>query len=269
MIDPQARGHRRFVATMAIGSAAMLAATGCWRPGSRPRTTTTTVKPSTTVTTPAPTTTMPGGMDHGHGGGGDGGHGHGGGVDTGGMGHIPARLNHPPTAEQKVAAQKLIDDAKAAAVRNGWTDVKKAEADGYHSIGDDMTGVAHYANLPNHVDGKNFDPDHVEVLVYKVDRATGAKSLQTFMYVMERDLTMDTVPDIAGNLVVYHAHDNLCYTTPTSGKLAGIAINGKCTPGGVLVPSQPMVHVWIVDNPCGPFAGVDPGNRTGSCSHDM
>jgi len=200
-------------------------------------------------------------MDHGGGTPAPGG-GH---VDTGGAHHIPDRLNPPPTEEQKLAAQKLIDDAKASAVAHGWTDVKQAEADGFVSIGDEMTGVVHHANLPNYVDGRNLDADFPEVLVFRVN-PDGTKTLQTFMYVAEPDVNMDNVPDIAGNLTVWHAHDNLCYTTPTSGKLAGIAVDGICRPGGVLVPSQPMLHVWIIDNPCGPFAGVDPGNRTGSCS---
>jgi len=216
-----------------------------------------------------------GGDDHGGDGHGGGDH-HGGGapapggghLDTGGAHRIPDRLNHPPTEEQKQAAQKLVDEAKAAAEAHGWTDVAKAEADGFISIGDDMTGVAHHANLPNHQDGRNLDKDFPEVLVFRVN-ADGSKTLQTFMYVTEPDMTMDTVPDIAGNLTIWHAHDNLCYTTPTSGKLAGIAVNGVCRPGGVLVPSKPMLHVWIIDNPCGPFAGVDAGNRTGSCTHEM
>jgi hypothetical protein len=279
MRDSHAR-RRRLAVALAIGSVGVLAATGCLRP--RPRPPVTTTAPVTTSAPGTTATTVPGG--HGHDGGADdhGGPattmppGHGGPVttiDTGGMHHIPDRLNHPPTAEQKVAAQKLIDDTKAAAIRNGWDDVNKAKAAGFKSIGDEMSGVAHYANSVNHHDGKNLDPDHVEVLVYTTNPATRQVTrLQTFMYVLEPGIGMDGVPDIAGTLTVWHAHSNLCYSKKNPGTLAGIAVNGVCQPkndDAVLVPSEPMLHVWVVDNPCGPFAGVDPGNRTGSCEHDM
>jgi hypothetical protein len=280
MSDSHAR-RRRLTTALAIGSVGALVATGCFRP--RPRPPVTTTAPVTTAAPGTTATTMPG---HGHDGDDDHGgpvtttppmdHGHGGPnttIDTGGMHHIPDRLNHPPTAEQKVAAQKLIDDTKAAAIRNGWNDVNKAKADGFKSIGDEMSGVAHYANSVNHHDGKNLDPDHVEVLVYTTNPATRQVTrLQTFMYVLEPGIGMDGVPDIAGTLTVWHAHSNLCYSKKNPGTLAGIAVNGVCQPkndDAVLVPSEPMLHVWVVDNPCGPFAGVDPGNRTGSCDHEM
>jgi hypothetical protein len=35
-----------------------------------------------------------------------------------------------------------------------------------------------------------------------------------------------------------------------------VTVNGVCLRGH-FVPTPPMLHVWIVDTPCGRFAGVD------------
>jgi hypothetical protein len=295
MIDLHARRRRRLAAVLALGGVGALVASACVRPRPQPPTTTaapSTAAPSTSVaptTAPGhghegggpvttPPTTAPAGGGYscgpttpGSGGAGGGEHGHAGTgepIHTGGAHNIPARLNHPPTPEQMQAAEALIAATKAAAPQ--FADYKVAESMGYKSIGDNRSGVAHYINLAKHNDGKIFDPDNVEALVYKTNPGTGAVlELTTFMYVMEPGCTMDNVPDIAGNLTVYHAHDNLCYKKSDPGVLSGILVNGQCFPASEdshFRPSKPMLHVWLVDNPCGPFAGTDRGNRTGSCT---
>jgi hypothetical protein len=239
-------GYTRARAT-AVGAAGLLAlfgSVGCtwWKP------------PVRTTTT---TTTMP--MDHG--GGEHGGDDHG----TGGTHSIPPRLNHPPTAEQRAAAENLIArNRQANAVRFATT--AQARAAGFISIGDEMSGVAHYEHPQWRRDGRELDVNYPEALVYK--SATGR--LQTVMYILEPGKTMNDVPDIAGNLTVWHGHGDLCWKSsnpddPNYLKLDGVNVGGRCVGGGVLRVEPPMLHVWIVDNPCGPFAGTDPGNRTGSC----
>lgn len=42
---------------------------------------------------------------------------------------------------------------------------------------------------------------------------------------------MDDVPDIAGNLTLWHGHDNLCFD-PTTGRLSGRFEGTNCIPGG-------------------------------------
>jgi hypothetical protein len=32
---------------------------------------------------------------------------------------------------------------------------------------------------------------------------------------------------------------------------------GTCARGEFLQPHAPMLHVWVVDNPCGPFASLE------------
>jgi hypothetical protein len=43
-------------------------------------------------------------------------------------------------------------------------------------------------------------------------------------------------------------------------------VNGVCRPGGTFRATSPMMHVWLTDPPCGPFAGVE-GHGTEDCGH--
>jgi hypothetical protein len=77
---------------------------------------------------------------------------------------------------------------------------------------------------------------------------------------------MEDVPDIAGSLTQWHDHRNLCWqglrvvaTTP-DGTQAG------CPAGTELRLTPPMLHVWVVPNECGPFAGLE-GHDSGNCNH--
>jgi hypothetical protein len=45
--------------------------------------------------------------------------------------------------------------------------------------------------------------------------------------------------------------------------VVGTAVNGVCSQGTLWV-TPPMLHVWMVDNPCGPFAGID--SHGGTCT---
>ena len=75
---------------------------------------------------------------------------------------------------------------------------------------------------------------------------------------------MADVPDVAGELTVWHDHQNLCWDR--SGlRLAGLFLNGRCFPGGTLRATPPMLHVWLGDHPCGPFAGIE--GHGGGCTH--
>ena len=54
-----------------------------------------------------------------------------------------------------------------------WSDVEKAKADGFQSIGDGLTGEEHLLHWDWIDDNTVFDPTHPESLVYKVDRVNG------------------------------------------------------------------------------------------------
>jgi hypothetical protein len=203
--------------------------------------------------------------DHEHGEGEEGDHGAEDAAATaGGDGHehheIPDRLDHPPTADQEAAAQELIDETEAATTQ--YQDVQAATDAGYRSIGDGAGGFEHYVNPAYTADATVLDPSAPESLVYQV-LPDGGRELSTVMYILAPGSTMDDVPDIAGNLTVWHLHDDLCFAS--GGRVAGRLVDGRCRPAGVHRTTPPMLHVWVVPNDCGPFAGVDRAQSTGSC----
>ena len=177
---------------------------------------------------------------------------------------VPARLDHDPTDAQLEAAADLIVSTKQATVQ--YSDVRVAEANGYRSIGDGFTGVEHFINSEYMNDTDSLDPTKPESLVYRVN-PDKTREFITVMYILPNGSTMDDVPDIAGNLTLWHDHDNLCFDPATS-KLSGIFVDGACKPAGVHVQTAPMLHVWVTPNPCGPFAGTDAKQMTGSCVTD-
>ena len=198
---------------------------------------------------------------------GDAGHEHGS-ADAAGGGHehhdVPGRLDHEPTDDQLEAARELIDETAAATT--GYADVNAATAAGYRSIGDGAGGYEHFVNPAFMGDGAVLDPQRPESLVYEVG-AGGTRRFTTVMYTLGPGSTMDDVPDIAGNLTVWHTHEDLCFA-PGTVRLSGVVVDGACRPGGVNRPSAPMLHVWVVPNDCGPFAGTDRRRATGSCLGD-
>jgi hypothetical protein len=202
------------------------------------------------------TTTMDPGMDRGgddHSGG-DGGH-H----------ESPARLNHPPTAAQKKWAEELVAYTKTAlrSIPNKAAAIRL----GYNDIGDGQ----HFTHPKYRIDGRELDPRYIESLVF--NRMTG--TIQAAMYNMEPTTTAANVHDYAGNWVVWHGHDNLCWGAPENQvnspgwtRLAGVKVNGRCTAGSYAHTPVPMLHVWVVDttyeNRCGAFASID-GLGPGAC----
>ena len=183
---------------------------------------------------------------------------------AGGAGHdhdIPQDLDHEPTEEQLADARRLVAETEAALV--AYADVAAAEADGYVSIGDARSGVEHFINREHLQDEGVLDPNEVESLVYRVG-SDGGRELISAMYILPPGSTMDDVPDVAGNLTVWHGHDNLCWDGSGT-RIAGIVVNGRCRPGGTQGQATPMLHVWVVPNECGPFAGTDRRQASGSC----
>jgi hypothetical protein len=186
--------------------------------------------------------------------------------DSGG-GHdhaLPAHLDHEPTPEQMQEAAALLAETKSATAQ--YNDVAAAEAAGFKSIGDGFTGVEHWINSEFMGDSAILDPERPESIVYRVN-PDRTKELITVMYILPRGWTMEDVPDIAGNLTVWHDHDNLCFDPATS-RLSGVLVDGKCRPAGVHVQTAPMLHVWVTPNACGPFAGTDKQRMTGACVAD-
>jgi hypothetical protein len=177
---------------------------------------------------------------------------------------MPARLDHEPTEAQLDDARDLIDETKAET--DQYVDVEVAKAAGYESIGDARTGFEHFVHPERLADDTILDPAAPESLVYRV-HADGTREFTTVMYILPPDSTMDDVPDVAGNLTMWHGHDNLCFDEG-SVRISGFVRNGACFPKGE-PGTPPMLHVWVTPNDCGPFAGTDAGQMSGSCVDDF
>ncbi len=156
------------------------------------------------------------------------------------------------TPEQQAAAENLI-----AVTLHGlpqWSDPAVAVAAGFQSIGDGGTGVEHFINRANMEDDVILDPDLPESLVY--DTSEGGQRLVAAMYMTEKGLPLEDVPDIGGKLMQWHTHNNICYTP--EGKIGGLTdAEGNCPAGLVKPVETPMIHVWIEKHPCGPFAALE------------
>jgi hypothetical protein len=158
------------------------------------------------------------------------------------------------TPAQQARAENLIRVTLADLPR--FADYHVAEANGFKSIGDAVTGDEHFINLSYFDDGRILDPEHPESLVYEPDRATGGKKLVAAMFMLAPNQTLDDVPDIGGPLTQWHIHNNLCFTADA--RVAGLTRpDGTCSAGLNKGSQAPMIHVWIVPNECGPFAALE------------
>jgi hypothetical protein len=159
------------------------------------------------------------------------------------------------TPEQQARAENLI--AITLLRLPQWSDTKVAEAAGYKSIGDGFTGYEHFINWDTINDEFTLDPDHPESLVYRVDR-DGTRTLEATMFMLPQGETLESVPDLGGKLTQWHIHDNLCFTPGDAPKVRGVAGAGEeCPPGLTKLDPVPMIHVWTVSHPCGPFAALE------------
>jgi hypothetical protein len=135
-----------------------------------------------------------------------------------------------------------------------WADPTYAEANGFHSIGDGFTGTEHLINEANMDDDVILDPDVPESLVY--DTSGGERRLVAAMYMLKRGTPLEQAPDLGGNLMQWHTHDNLCYNA--AGKVRGVTDASGACPAGLVKPVEtPMIHVWLEPHPCGPFAALE------------
>ncbi|HEX2383688.1 MAG TPA: hypothetical protein VHI95_13680 [Acidimicrobiales bacterium] len=182
--------------------------------------------------------------------------------------HDPDPTTDPPitslddprlTPEQVQAAIDLI-----VATVNGLP-ASLSEADvvgaGYQSIGDGVQPgeYEHFVKWSYLSDGYELDAGHIESIVMKIN-ADGTKRVVAAMYSLTFGDTMADAPDIAGGLTIWHDHDDMCFS---GDQFVGLTSSGACTTG-TLRDTPPMLHVWIEENPCGPFAVID--NQPHECT---
>jgi hypothetical protein len=135
-----------------------------------------------------------------------------------------------------------------------WADFRVAEAEGWKSIGDGVTGHEHFVNPATKGDGKILDPTAPESLVYSTEG--GKRTLVAAMFQLDSGTTMADVPDVGGALMQWHIHDNLCFTADA--QVAALRAPGAPCPAGLFIGGEePMIHVWITPHRCGPFSALD------------
>jgi len=163
---------------------------------------------------------------------------------------VAACTDDPVTPAQRAAAESLVVRTRAALVN--LPTLQSAYAAGYRDA--NITGsLYHLVNFRYLIDGKILDPDAVESLVY-YKAPTGGSMLLGAMYVADPG----THPElIGGALTPWHIHTNLC-VNPADGTAFNPTAGGGCAPGSAVEPTPPMLHVWSVAYPGGPFADLDP-----------
>jgi hypothetical protein len=174
---------------------------------------------------------------------------------------VPTRLQGGPgvSPAQLRRAAKLLASTRTELPR--WATPEQAYAAGYRSIGDTKSKDEHYVNWAYVNDGHILDPDRPESIVF--EHHDGAQVAVAAMYSLPIGSTFADVPDVGGALTQWHVHRNLCLTNDPQQKiiLRFTATDGSCPPGTSQASNTPMLHVWTVPNPCGPFAALEFGGQ--------
>jgi len=201
-------------------------------------------------------------MDHSHG--------------DGGMPMGP-QYNHPPTQEQLTQLRRLVDQTRAYASAH-WPTTAQVTADrNLHFVG--IGDGVHYTSktcredktptgAPKpHIDGTHFGPGYdtfdwtcPESLVMRGGRVAAV------MYQLPDKMGFNDIPDMGGSLTMWHSHP-LCFRSNNPDaddyyRIGGALIGNTCS-GGFYRGVSPMIHVWVTNNACGPFAGTV--RSEGSC----
>jgi hypothetical protein len=159
------------------------------------------------------------------------------------------------TKAEQTRAEKLLRTTIKDIPR--FADPATAEAAGYRTIGDSITGDEHYVNWSYVNDGNILDPNKPESLVYEMK--DNKKTLVAAMYMLPYGSSFADVPDVGGALTQWHVHRDLCLTDDPVQKFVSTltTTDGTCPPHTTKAGNTPMLHVWIVPNPCGPFAALE------------
>ena len=164
------------------------------------------------------------------------------------------------TPAQIEAAAKLISDTRKAVAR--YKTLNAAVAAGYVPMEPPDTEVVHYVNRSYMVAADVLNPQHVQSLIYY--NSGHSTELIGAMYIMP-NRSMDG-PQIGGPLTQWHQHSNICFDNVTGMAVAFVHQgddvfdnrdkSGACPKGSTNTKTPQMLHVWLIDNPEGPFAST-------------
>ena len=155
--------------------------------------------------------------------------------------------NDVATPDQVAAAQRLYDETVAALAP--YRDWHNAWAAGYRPGGSQTMPSTHWMNQ-RYVDaGHVMDPHHPQGLVYA--NSKHGPVLIGAMFQMKKLGVFG--PDPGGPLTAWHQHQNICFT-PFGLEFSLMTPTSTCPLGSIDISAPAMLHVWIVNNPGGPFA---------------
>jgi hypothetical protein len=159
-----------------------------------------------------------------------------------------------PTPQQVQGAIELAARTRAALVR--YTDIHAALAAGYRATLNRTGYSVHLENKAYGNDGRILDPEHPEQLMYAIadGRATLLSAVYTVPYAGR------AAPSPGGPLTHWHSH-NVCLTVLPPG-FGIVNAFGTCPTFSVKVAIPLMMHVWVVDNPGGPYVDGVPDSWT-------
>lgn len=168
-------------------------------------------------------------------------------------GAVLQQTNDVATPEQQAAAAQLYAQTKAAIVP--YQDWHRAWAAGYRPGGSQTLPSTHWMNQRFVKAGYVLDPQHPQGLVYA--NTPHGPVLLGAMFQMRNIGQFG--PDPGGPLTAWHEHENIC-VTPFGFEFSLMTPYATCPLGAIDITVPAMLHVWIVDNPTGPFAvDIDPG----------
>ena len=155
--------------------------------------------------------------------------------------------NVRPTQQQWDAANELYRETKIAIAP--YQDWNAAWAAGYRPGGSQSLPSTHWMNQ-RYVDaGYVMDPKHPQGLVYA--NSKHGPVLLGAMFQMKKLGVFG--PDPGGPVTAWHEHENICFT-PFGFEFSLMTPTSTCPLGAIDISAPAMLHVWIVDNPAGPFA---------------
>jgi len=163
---------------------------------------------------------------------------------------LPHGEDRPATAAERAAAFDLQRRTAQAVAK--YQDLAVAAADGYDVS--NVHGLDFHASNPAYEkDGRILDPARPESLMYSV--GPDGPVLTAVVFEMP-DATPGPTP--GGPLMVWHAHDHVCFSLIPPG-LTGIATPwGGCPVGSITVAkTNEMIHLWVYDGAPKPFGHID------------
>jgi hypothetical protein len=151
------------------------------------------------------------------------------------------------TANQRAAAEEFVASTRASILK--YQDPNIALRDGYQPVTPLNWPIVEWVNPTYTKAGRVLDVKRPERLMYI--SSTGRPILAGAMFVMPT--SGGPIPRVAGGLAHWHQHLDLCYLP--NGTIVGTNGYGQpCPDGSAARPTPPMLHVWVVSNPEGPFA---------------